>query len=145
MQALKDKASAAKWVDPALLDEYTSLYREELEISQAREYFFANLPVSDRFGTKTNCWAECVMNGNHGVYYRTLDGQHIGVYQNKATEGPAKYEFTDMKPDASAAKEIEAEIFALRTPGYEEKLELLAKKQLVTDDKSGTQKKYDSL
>lgn len=145
VQALRDKVASASWVDPALLDEYTSLYLKELEISQAREYFYAKLPVVDRFGTKSNSWAECVMNGNHGVYYRTLDGQHIGVFQNTASEGPAKYSFLDMKADSAAAKQIEAEIFASRTPGYEEKLELLAQKQLVVDDKSDLQKKYDSL
>ena len=145
VQGLKDRASAANWVDPALLDEYTALYLAELEISQSREYFFAKLPVVDRFGTKTNSWAECVMNGNHGVYYRTLDGLHTGVYQNTAAEGPAKYSFTDMAVDSPAAKEIEAEVFAARTPGYEQKIELLAQKQLVVDDKSDLQKKFDSL
>lgn len=145
VQALKDRASAANWVDPALLDEYTALYLAELEISQAREYFFAKLPVVDRFGTKTNSWAECVMTGNHGVFYRTLDGQHTGVYQNTSTEGPAKYTFNDMAVDSPAAKEIEAEIFASRTPGYEQKLELLAQKQLIVDDRSDLQKKFDSL
>lgn len=145
VQELKNKASAATWVDPALLDEYTSLYVTELEISQAREYFFAKLPVTDRFGTRTNVWAECVMNGNHGVYYRTLDGAHIGVYQNVASDGPAQYKFIDMKGDTPAAKQIEAEIFASRTPGYEEKIELLAQKQILVDDKSNLQKKFDSL
>ncbi|NUM53330.1 MAG: hypothetical protein HUU46_06780 [Candidatus Hydrogenedentes bacterium] len=145
VQALKEKASAANWVDPALLDEYTSLYLAELEISQSREYFFAKLPVVDRFGTRSNSWAECVMNGNHGVYYRTLDGQHIGVYHNTASEGPAKYEFSDMKGESASAQQLEAEIFAARTPGYEEKLELLAKQQLVVDDKTDLQKKFDSL
>ncbi|MCC6153111.1 MAG: hypothetical protein IT367_05100 [Candidatus Hydrogenedentes bacterium] len=145
VQGLKDRASAANWVDPALLDEYTALYLSELEISQSREYFFAKLPVVDRFGTKTNSWAECVMTGNHGVLYRTLDGQHTGVYQNSSTEGPAEFTFNDMAVDSPAAKEIEAEIFASRTPGYQQKLELLAQKQLVVDDKSDLQKKFDSL
>lgn len=145
VQALKEKASGANWVDPALLDEYTSLYLAELEISQSREYFFAKLPVVDRFGTKSTSWAECVMNGNHGVYYRTLDGQHVGVYQNTATEGPAKYEFFDMKPDSDSARLLQSQIFAARTPGFEEKIEMLAQRQLVVDDKSDLQKKFDSL
>ncbi|HRK23159.1 MAG TPA: hypothetical protein PLX06_15175, partial [Fimbriimonadaceae bacterium] len=124
VNALKDKASAANWVSPDLLDEYSSLFVTELEISQSREYFFAKLPVVDRFGTNSNIWAECVMNGNHGVYYRTLDGAHIGVYQNVAADGPAKYTFIDMKTDSPQARQVEAEIFASRTPGFEEKLEL---------------------
>ncbi|MDZ4860662.1 MAG: hypothetical protein SGI88_16925 [Candidatus Hydrogenedentes bacterium] len=145
VQALKDKSGSAAWVEPSILDEYTSLYLAELEISQSREYFFAKLPVTDRFGTHSNIWAECVMNGNHGIYYRTLDGAHIGIYQNVAQDGPAKYTFIDLKTDSPEARQLEAEIFAARTPGYEAKLELLAQRQLVTDGKSDLQKKMDSL
>jgi hypothetical protein len=144
IQALKERVSASNWVSPDLLDEYTSLMQQELQIAKSREYFFAKLPVVDRFGTRSMAWAECVMNGNWGVYYRTLDGQHIGVYQNTAADGPARYDFLDFK-DSAVAKQIEAEIFASRTPGYEEKLELLAQKQLITDERSDLQKKFDSL
>ncbi|GMU91596.1 MAG: hypothetical protein AMXMBFR4_06540 [Candidatus Hydrogenedentota bacterium] len=144
IQALKDRVTASNWVSPDLLDEYTSLMQQELQIAKSREYFFARLPVVDRFGTRSMAWAECVMNGNWGVYYRTLDGQHIGVYQNTASDGPPQYNFLDFK-DAMVAKQVEAEIFASRPPGYEEKLELLAQKQLITDDRSELQKKFDSL
>ncbi len=87
VEELKQRADGMNWVDAKLLDAYTALYLQELEIARSREYFFAELPVTDRFGTTTMSWAECVMNGNWGVYYRTLDGEHIGVYQNTAAEG----------------------------------------------------------
>ncbi len=47
--------------------------------------------------------------------------------------------------DETAQKNIEAQIFASRTEGYEEKLELLAKKQLVIEDRTPFQKKFESL
>jgi hypothetical protein len=144
VEALKERVAAANWVDPALLDEYTSLYQQELDIARAREYFYARIPVADRFGTNTMSWAECVMNGNWSVYYRTLDGQHVGVYQNVATAGPPRYGFIDA-PDEMAAKQIEAEIFASRTPGFEEKLEQLAQKQIERDERTPLQRNFESL
>ncbi|MBX7255011.1 MAG: hypothetical protein K1Y02_01525 [Candidatus Hydrogenedentes bacterium] len=145
VNALKQKSAGMKWVDPALLDEYTSLYTQELEIAKARKYFFAKIPVSDRFGTPSMMWAECLMNGNWSVYYRTLDGSHMGVYQNtERGSGPAKFAFMDVA-DEVAMKQIETEVFAARPEGYEEKLEQIAKKQLATDDRTELQKKYDAL
>lgn len=145
VNSLKQKAASLNWVDPALLDEYTSLYAQELEIAKARKYFFAKIPVMDRFGTPSMAWAECLMNGNWSVYYRTLDGAHMGVYQNtERGSGPAKFAFIDVL-DEIAMKQIETEVFAARPEGYQEKLEQIAKKQIATDDKSELQKKYDSL
>jgi hypothetical protein len=43
------------------------------------------------------------------------------------------------------AKQIEAEIFTARPSGYEEKLEQVAQKQLLTEEKTPFQKKFDSL
>jgi hypothetical protein len=141
---LKQQAQNMNWVDASLLDAYTALYIQELEIGRSREYFFARLPVTDRFGTTTMSWAECVMNGNWGVYYRTLDGEHVGVYQSTATHGSPDFKFIDVR-DESARSNIEAQIFASRTEGFEEKLELLAKKQLVVDDRTPFQKNFESL
>ncbi|MCC6487872.1 MAG: hypothetical protein IT364_10265 [Candidatus Hydrogenedentes bacterium] len=144
VESLKERAAGMNWVDPVLLDEYTTLYLQELEIARAREYFFAKLPVTDRFGTTTMGWAECVMNGNWGVLYRTLDGKHIGIYQNVEASGTPKYALIDIK-DENAASNIEAQIFASRTPGFEDKLEQLAQKQLVTDERTPLQKNFESL
>ncbi len=139
-----NRAEAAKWVNPSLLDEFNELYRQELTISQNREYFFATVPVQDRFGTRGTMPAECLMNGNWGTYYRTLDGEHIGVYSNLAAEGPASYMFRDSE-DGTAQKQIENEIFSSRTQGYEAMLNVLVQKHLIYDDRGEMQKKYDSL
>ncbi|GMV94897.1 MAG: hypothetical protein AMXMBFR82_46750 [Candidatus Hydrogenedentota bacterium] len=141
---LKQRAQGMNWVDSQLLDAYTALYVQELEIARSREYFFARLPVTDRFGTTTMSWAECVMNGNWGVYYRTLDGEHVGVYQSTSALGSPDYQFLDIR-DEAARSNVEAQIFASRTEGFEEKLELLAKKQLVVDDRTPFQKSFESL
>lgn len=141
---LKDRARGMNWVDPQLLDAYTALYLDELEIARSREYFFARLPVTDRFGTTKMSWAECVMNGNWGVYYRTLDGEHVGVYQNTAASGTPHFSFIDVRDETGRAN-LEAQIFASRTEGYEEKLELLAKRQLVYDDRTPLQRNFESL
>lgn len=141
---LKQQAQNMNWVDASLLDAYTALYIQELEIGRSREYFFARLPVTDRFGTTTMSWAECVMNGNWGVYYRTLDGEHVGVYQNTAAQGSPDFDFIDVS-DESARSNIEAQIFASRTEGFEEKIELLAQKQLVVDPRTPFQKDFESL
>ena len=139
-----NRAEAAKWVNPSLLDEFNELYRQELEISQNREYFFATIPVQDRFGTRGKIPAECLMNGNWGTYYRTLDGEHIGVYSNTAAEGTASYLFRDSE-DVAAQKQIEDQIFSSRTQGYEAMLDVLVQKHLIYDDRTEMQKRYDSL
>lgn len=144
VESLEDRAKSMNWVDPQLLDAYTALYVDELEIARSREYFFARLPVTDRFGTTTMSWAECVMNGNWGVYYRTLDGEHVGVYQNTAPEGTPQFSFMDIR-DESARMNLEAQIFASRTDGFEEKIELLAQRQLVYEDRTPFQRNFESL
>jgi len=139
-----NRAEAAKWVNPALQDEFNELYRQELDISQKREYFFATIPVMDRFGTRGKMPAECLMNGNWGTYYRTLDGEHIGIYSNEAAEGSPAYRFRDAE-EGAAQKFVEDEIFSSRTQGYEAMLNVLVQKHLIFDDRGEMQKKYDSL
>jgi uncharacterized coiled-coil DUF342 family protein len=141
---LSNRAEAAKWVTPSLLDEYTDLYKEELAISQQREYFFATVPIVDRFGTRGQMPAECLMNGNWGTYYRTLDGEHIGVYSNVADGGSPNYRFQDAE-DPAAMRQIEEQIFNSRVQGYEAMLDALVQKHLIIDDKGEMQKRYDSL
>jgi hypothetical protein len=143
--SLKARVSQAKWVSPELLDEYTRLYLKELEIGNSREYFYARIPVTDRFGTKSLQWAECLMNGNWSVYYRTLDGRHIGMYADISGDiGPARYEFQDLLP-VGVQKQIEQEIVASRPADYEEKIAVLAQKQLGTKEKTKWQESFESL
>lgn len=144
VEELQNKVKAARWVAPELLEEYTTLYLNELEIAKSREYFYAKIPVADRFGTRTEVWAECLMNGNWSVYYRTLDGLHIGSYMNTAQSGSPTFEFVeDFSP--SVKKQVEEEIIAKRVPGWEEKLRLLAGHQQITQRKSRFQEIFDSM
>ena len=142
---LKRRVSEAQWVTTTLMDDYTALYRKELAISECTEYFFAKVPVTDRFGTKEMKWAECLMKGNWAVYYRSLDGKSIGSYENLSPSGAVpQYGFRELLPEL-VQKQIEGEIFASRTPGFEEKLKSLAEKQLVTEGKANEfQRVYNS-
>lgn len=133
VEELKAKVALAKWVTPALLDEYTNLYRQELEIAASNAYFFAKIPGQDKFGATYQIWAECLMKGNYAVYFRSIDGNNIGIYQNVAKPGEnPDYAFRLDLPD-DAKKSIEQEVIASRTKDYEQKLQTLVEKQVVTD------------
>ncbi len=143
-EALRDKVADAKWVAPALQNAYTELYLKELEIASCQEYFFARLAVTDEFGNKTKKWAECLMNGNWSVNYRTLDGKNIGIYLN---QNSADTPLWDLKEDypARVKKEIEDSIVASRVEGFEEKVRILAEKELAAQDGTEWQRNFDSL
>jgi hypothetical protein len=143
---LKARVDAAKWVTPELLDEYTSLYQEELDIAASTAYFFARLPVTSRLGNREMKWAECVMKGNWAVYYRTLDGKNVGSYENVAEPGKTpEYAFRETLPD-KIQKQIESEIVASRLPDAEIKLKALAEKQVIMEgDVAPFQKVFNSL
>ncbi len=143
-QALLDRIEETNWVDPDLLNDYTNLYLRELEIAESQKYFFARIPVRDRFGVVTNKWAECVMNGNWSVYYRTLDGRNIGVYANTAETGAPRYEFVEDFP-REAQTHIQEQIFANRTPGYQERIQVLAQQEVELERGTAWQRVFDSL
>jgi hypothetical protein len=143
-QELRDKIAAAKWVDPQLLDEYTSLYLSELAIASSREYFYARIPVQDQLGNTMYKWAECLMNGNWSVYFRTLDGSIVGSYENVAGSGPPQYEFRqDVQQEMRA--DIVAAIESARPEDWEEKFKLLKEKEKIYEAKTDLQRDYDSL
>jgi uncharacterized membrane-anchored protein YhcB (DUF1043 family) len=144
VEQLLDRANNAKWVDPELLKEYTSLYQRELQIAASSEYFFAKIPVNDEFGNRVMKWAECLMNGNWSVYYRTLDGKNIGVFENVGEAGRTEWGFVESLPP-HVKKEIELTIFASRVPDFEEKLAVIAGKENLTDSRTGMQRVFDSL
>ncbi|MCP4641874.1 MAG: hypothetical protein GY851_15630 [bacterium] len=145
VEALQQRVTGANWVSPELLEAYTSLYIDELNIAASREYFFAKIPVVDRFGTKDTRWAECLMNGGWSTYYRTVDGEHVGVYQPVSGSTPARHEFVEISLSEVTKKKIENEIVAARTPGWEERLDALVERQAVTQNKSKVQEVMDSL
>ncbi|MBL7647459.1 MAG: hypothetical protein JNK74_14835 [Candidatus Hydrogenedentes bacterium] len=144
VEKLRTQISESKWVTPSIQDAYTGLYLKELEIAQAQEYFYSKIPVVDAYGSRVHKWAECVMRGNHEVVYRTFDGQNIGVFTNLGTgESPAwgfKEEFTP-----AAKKELEEQVITSRIPGFEEKIQALAERELSMDGDTAFQKVFSSL
>ena len=143
---LKAKVDGARWVTPELLNEYTSLYLKELDIAGSTAYFFAHIPVTNKIGEREVKWAECLMKGNWAVYFRTLDGKNVGSYENTAQPGEVPhYQFRELLP-GTVQKQIEEEIFASRTPGFENKVKALAEKQLIMEGpETQFQKVFNSL
>ncbi|HQH51048.1 MAG TPA: hypothetical protein PKY01_01405 [Candidatus Hydrogenedentes bacterium] len=144
LKELQENLKNIQWVTPEALEQFTSLFLNELEIARTRTYFFARIPVKDRFGVTEMQWAECVMNGNWSVFYRTLDGTHIGTYENMVLAGPPVYEYRDMLPQ-EVQKSIEETIIASRTKDYEEKVLMLAERQEQLQVKTEFQGVFDSL
>ena len=143
-EELRDKIAAAKWVDPQLLDEYTSLYLSELAIASSREYFYARIPVRDTLDNTNYKWAECLMNGNWSVYFRTLDGSNVGSYENVAGSGPPRYEFRqDVQPELRS--DIVAAIESARPEDWRQKFDVLLEKEKIYEAKTPLQKTFDSL
>ncbi len=145
---LRDKIAKAKWVDPQLLDEYTSLYVAELAIASSREYFYARVPVNDDLGNPYYIWAECLMNGNWSVYFRTIaddkDEAVVGSYENTAGSGPPTYEFRQDLPEDMRA-DIVLAISAARPEGWEAKIKDLQVKQAIYQNETNLQRNFSSL
>jgi len=133
VEDLKARVAEAKWVTPALLDSYTTLYNRELEIAASTSYFFARIPVTSKLGDTREKWAECLMKGNTSVYYRTLDGKNVGIYEKIENEGmPAAFGFRENLPEP-LQKSIAEEVMLSRSEGFEEQLRTLAEKQKLID------------
>ena len=141
---LRAKALRASWVDPALMTEYTELYLAELGIAASREYFFAKIPMHNKLGNIESKWAECLMNGNWSVYYRTIDGKHIGSYENTSGTATPNYVFRE-DLSGEIKTDIANNITASRVVDYEEKFEVLRRKQAVYEQRSMLNKNFNTL
>jgi len=126
------------------LNAYTELYLEELQIAESRDYFFARIPIHDEVKAEHYLWAECLMNGNWSVYYRTIDGKRVGSFENISATSAPEFAFREDLPE-SARKEIEEQITAARVEGYEEKIAVLEGKQLVYEPKRALTRSFNSL
>lgn len=143
-QELRALAEEAQWVTPALQDAYDELYRNELAVAGEKAYFFARLTVENEFGVSEQKWCECLMQGNWGVFFRSLDGKNIGVYKNVANEQTPIWGVEQAESRDLAAR-IEDDIVAARVPDYEQKVAVLAEKELSADSRTPMQRNYDSL
>ncbi|MBN2309499.1 MAG: hypothetical protein JXR94_11040 [Candidatus Hydrogenedentes bacterium] len=145
IEELRSLADESKWVSPELIEAYTALFLKELNIAATREYFYAKVPVMDRFGTRNMVWAECLMNGNWSTYYRSIDGEHVGVYQNVGGAEPARYDFVEADLSENARKSIEEQIVLERPEGWAERVAILTQRQQALEHKSDLQRTMDSL
>ncbi len=144
VQELRDKVEQAAWVTPELQNEFTTLYLRELDLARADDYFFARITVTDRFGHRSAKWAECLMRGNRAVYYRTLDGSNIGIFENVGTPDVPTWGFQEnLSGDLKAA--VEAHIFSARVPDFESQAQLLAERELAGREGTAWQRTYSSL
>jgi uncharacterized membrane-anchored protein YhcB (DUF1043 family) len=144
VEALRANAAEAQWATPELQEAYSSLYLKEMQIAAAQEYFFARLPLQDRYGIRGNKWAECVMKGNWAVYFRTLDGENIGIYTNIGTAEAPIWGFQDNLSPA-LQKEIEQEIMGNRADDWESMVSVLAERQLSAQEDTPFQSAFSSL
>ncbi|HNT87172.1 MAG TPA: hypothetical protein PKL84_04845, partial [Candidatus Hydrogenedentes bacterium] len=144
VERLREEVQRAKFVTPEMQNTYTDLYLQELQIAATQEYFFARIIVTDRFGAKYAKWAECLSKGNWAVHYRTLDGKNIGSFENIGTPEAPHWGCREDLP-AAAQQQIEEQIFAARVPGFEEKIQVLAEKQVAMEDGTPLQRAFDSL
>ncbi len=142
--ALRDEIAEAKWVSPSLVNKVTAMWNQEYAIGQSREYFFAKIPVHDELGSKSMQWAECVMNGNWSVYWRTIDGLHVGSYENISGTDSKEYAFLERLPETVQA-EIGDQVTAARSENFADQLLILQSKQAIYETKTQHQLIFESL
>jgi peptidoglycan hydrolase CwlO-like protein len=143
-QDLRDKAAQTNWVTPELQEAYSTLYLRELEIARSNEYFFAKVNVTNDLGIQTAKWAECLMRGNWGVYYRTLDGKNVGVYENLGTSDTPRWGFREGLP-TEAQKAVESTVISSRVADYQFKVQQLAQRELAAKDGTEWQRNFEAL
>lgn len=144
-ESLRQRVDSSNWVTPELQREFTQLVQNEIEIGKRQEYFYAKINVKDSLGTPVNKWAECLMKGSWGVYYRTLDGKNIGVFQNLKPEAVTPVWGIQEGLPPNVVAQIEQEISSARPADFEQVVVKLAEKQLSAEPKSTIQKLYSSL
>jgi hypothetical protein len=83
---IRDELESSNWVRPEVLEEYTQLYLEELQMATQENYFIAKLPLVEK-NKEVMKWAECVSIGNRLTYFETLDKKFTGVCRNTNPEG----------------------------------------------------------
>ena len=145
VQEVKTLLEEAAWVDDAIMNKYNDVVRRELEKASAKIYFFAKVQVADTLGTAETKWAECLMNGNWSVYYRTIDGKNVGVYENAGSPEVPNYVFRQELTE-DAQRQVQTLIAVSRTSDFEDRLKFLAGKEAaIYDGESSIKRIFKSL
>lgn len=144
-EALRQKAEASNWISPELQNEFVNLIQNEIDLAKRQEYFYAKITVTDSIGNRVQKWAECLMKGSWGVYYRTLDGKNIGVFQNTRPGAITPVWGYQENLPGSIKTQIEQEIISARPNDFEQVVTRLAEKQLSAEEGTKWQRWYSSL
>lgn len=142
---LRGELEQENWVRPELLEEYTQLYLEELEMAAQEDYFLAKIPLVEK-KQPVRKWAECVSVGNRMVYFETLDKNFTGVCRNTNPGGAIpRYELLVDLPRAELMQ-IRDIMAQYRPEDYEERIrvqlgegvEIVGKRSTVAEEGSAT-------
>jgi hypothetical protein len=118
---IRDELENSNWVRPEMLEEYTQLYLEELQMATQENYFIAKLPLVERNRTVMK-WAECVSIGSRLTYFETLDKNFTGVCRNVNPEGAVpRYELLVDLPRAELM-EVRDIMEQFRPEDFEERI-----------------------
>ncbi len=143
-EQLQTKLAQTNWAYPALIQEFTDLFLEEIELNSQQHYFLAKLPLEVK-GQTTERWCECLSLGTWAVYFQTLDRRTVGVFMNTAEVGKPKYEFITELENAEKVQ-IRAAIGRLRPADFEKRIARLpGAPQQVIKQKGGVAKFFDLL
>jgi len=143
-QALQNKLAQTNWAYPALIQEFTDLFVDEIKLNSAQHYFIAKLPIEVK-GVQTERWCECLALGTWAVYFQTIDRRIVGVFMNTAEVGRPTYEFITELASVEKAQ-IRAEIERVRPEDFEERVAMLpGAPQRVIKQKDGVARFFDLL
>ena len=118
---IRDELESSNWVRPEVLEEYTQLYLEELQMATQENYFIAKLPLVEK-KKEVMKWAECVSIGNRLTYFETLDRKFTGVCRNANPEGAVpRYELLVDLPRADLM-EVRDIMAQFRPEHFEERI-----------------------
>jgi len=122
-QTLQNKLAQTNWAYPALIQEFTDLFIDEIKLNSEQHYFIAKLPLEVK-GEKVDRWCECLALGTWAVYFQTIDRRIVGVFMDTAEIGRPTYEYITEMANVEKAQ-IRAEIERVRPEDFEERIAML--------------------
>jgi len=143
-ETLQNKLARTNWAYPALIQEFTDLFVDEIKLNSKQHYFIAKLPLEVK-GEKVDRWCECLALGTWAVYFQTIDRRIVGVFMNTAEVGRPTYEYITKMANFEKTQ-IRAEIERVRPEDFEERVAMLpGVAQHVIKQKGGIARFFDLL